>query len=118
MTALEPHINLWMERDGQVALSGWRVALMEAIAETGSISAAAARMEVPYRVAWQKIRQMEQGLGIQLVQTRVGGHDGGGAALTPAAKQYIRCYHYVSDGLAEWVHQRFIEAFAAEVEHS
>ncbi len=42
--SLIPQANLWIERDGQVVLSRWRVQLLEAIEETGSISAAADRM--------------------------------------------------------------------------
>ncbi len=111
MPALEPHINIWFECEGQVALSGWRVLLMEAIAETGSISAAAERMQVPYRVAWNKIKEMEQHLGVELVQTRIGGADGGGAQLSPAAETYIHSYRQFSAGLEEWVQQRFAEVF-------
>jgi molybdate transport system regulatory protein len=111
---LVPHFNLWLERGGHVALSGWRVALLEAVAESGSISAAAERMEVPYRVAWSKIREMEQSLGAQLVRTRVGGPDGGGARLTPAAEAYIRRYHQLSAGIEEWVRHRFAAVFADE----
>jgi molybdate transport system regulatory protein len=114
MPALVPHLNLWVEREGCVALSAWRVALLEAIAATGSISAAAERMEVPYRVAWSKIKEMERGLGTTLVHTRIGGPDGGGAELTPAAGDYIRRYHALADGLEAWVQQRFRELFAAE----
>jgi molybdate transport system regulatory protein len=109
--ALIPRLNLWIERDGHVALSGWRVALLEAVAATGSITAAAERMEVPYRVAWSKIKEMEQSLGLPLVETRVGGADGGGAELTPAANDYIRRYHQFSAGLEEWVQRRFAAVF-------
>jgi molybdate transport system regulatory protein len=56
---LVPQINLWLEKDGQVALSRWRVQLLEAIAETGSIRAAAARMPVPYYRAWRRLNEME-----------------------------------------------------------
>jgi molybdate transport system regulatory protein len=113
MHALVPHLNLWIEREGCVALSTWRVTLLEAVAATGSISAAATRMEIPYRVAWSKIREMERGLGTALIQTRVGGSDGGGAVLTAAANDYIRRYHQLADGLEEWVKQRFHEVFEA-----
>ena len=109
--ALVPHFNIWIEREGQVALSGWRVALLEAVAATGSISAAAEQMEVPYRVAWRKIKEMEQGLGVTLLQTRIGGPDGGGAELTPVAQAYIRRYHALSDGLDDWIKQRFAAVF-------
>ena len=41
--SLTPRVNLWLERDGNVVLSLWRVRLLEALAETGSISGAADR---------------------------------------------------------------------------
>ena len=53
--ALTPHLNLWLERDGQVVLSVWRVQLLAAIDQTGSISAAAERMQVQYRLAWDRL---------------------------------------------------------------
>jgi len=42
-----PKFNLWLERDGKVVLSAWRIRLLEAIEETGSITAAAVMMEIP-----------------------------------------------------------------------
>ena len=51
---MHPRANFWIERDGEVLLSTWRVRLLEAIAETGSISAAAARMNISYRRAWDR----------------------------------------------------------------
>jgi molybdate transport system regulatory protein len=82
--ALTPHLNLWLEQDGQVVLSVWRVQLLAAIAETGSISAAAERMKVQYRLAWDRLDQMERGLGLRLVDRHAGGAGGGGASLTTA----------------------------------
>ena len=61
--ALTPHLNLWLERDGQVVLSVWRVQLLAAIDQTGSISAAAERMQVQYRLAWDRLDQMEREAG-------------------------------------------------------
>jgi len=108
---LEPRGNLWVECAGQVVLSGWRVALLEAVAATGSISGAAERMQVDYRVAWKKLDEMERGLGTELVHTRVGGRDGGGAELTPVAAEYIRRYRRFSAGLEEEIRRRFAAAF-------
>ena len=110
--SLVPHINLWIERDSYVAVSGWRVTLLEAIAATGSITEAAQRMDVPYRVAWAKIHEMEQALGVTLVESHAGGADGGGSQLTPAAEDLIRRYQHFSAGLEEIIQQRFVEAFA------
>jgi molybdate transport system regulatory protein len=112
---LEPHVNLWIDRAGEVVLSGWRIELLEAVAAAGSISGAAERMQVDYRVAWKKIDEMERGLGVQLVETRVGGHDGGGAELTPAAAEYIRRYRRFSAGLDEEIRRRFADAFSEPI---
>ena len=110
--AMAPHFNLWVTHEEEVGLSGWRIALLEAIPATGSISAAADQLEVNYRVAWSKIKEMEHGLGVALLTTRIGGSHGGGAELTPAALEFIRRYRLLSAGLDEWVQQRFAEVFA------
>ncbi len=115
MTAkLIPRCNLWVETADDVVLSRWRIQLLEMIAETGSISAAAERLHVPYRVAWSKVKEMEHGLGISLIDTRVGGVHGGGAELTAAAREFIRRFHALEAGLDEWVRQRFFEAFGSQ----
>ncbi|HNB53030.1 MAG TPA: LysR family transcriptional regulator [Anaerolineales bacterium] len=86
---MEPKYNFWLERNNQVVLSIWRIKLLDAIAQTGSISAGAEKMGVPYRVAWQKVREMEERLGQKLLETQTGGRDGGGAKLTPLAAVYV-----------------------------
>ncbi len=109
--ALTPHINLWLTQGDAVVLSGWRIELLEAIGATGSISAAADQLGVNYRVAWNKIKEMEDGLGVALLHTHIGGSHGGGAELTPAAEEFIRRYRLFSAGLDEWVQRRFAEVF-------
>lgn len=114
MKKIRPRCNIWIERDDQVILSIWRINLLEAIAETGSISAAATRMDVPYRVAWRKLKEMEQGLGVRLAESTVGGVGGGGTRLTPTAHEYLRKFHQFTNGLTELVEQRFEEIFPNE----
>lgn len=85
------HANIWLETDdGDVALSRWRLELLEAVEHTGSISAAAHAMNIQYRLAWNRIHEMEERLGMPLVQTTVGGKGGGGAQLTPEARVIIQ----------------------------
>lgn len=86
---LRPKFNLWLETNGEVTFSIWRVNLLQAVAETGSISGAAARLGIHYRTAWRKIHEMETRLGTKLVDTQIGGREGGGATLTPFALEYI-----------------------------
>jgi len=108
---MTPRANFWIEKDGQVVLSTWRVALLEAIAETGSITAGAEKMNVPYRVAWQKVREIEDRLGKSVVETQTGGPGGGGAQLTPTGERYVRQFHEFADGLHDVVRLRFHEVF-------
>jgi molybdate transport system regulatory protein len=90
---LTPHVNLWIERDGRVALSRWRVQLLDAVDATGSISAAAERMGVQYRLAWDRLEEMEEGLGMRLVERHVGGAGGGGATVTPVGRNLIERFN-------------------------
>lgn len=103
--------NFWIEKDGQVVLSRWRVALLKAVDETGSISAAAERMGIPYRRAWDKIHECEERLGVKLLDTQTGGSGGGGARLTREGANYIRRFQQFSKGLDELIKNRFVEAF-------
>ena len=86
---MEPQFNVWFEIDGEVAASRWRMKLLDAIGEQGSITAGAEAMGVPYRVAWQKVHEMEERLGEPLLDTTTGGSKGGGARLTDAARFHI-----------------------------
>lgn len=106
--------NLWLEEDGKVALSSWRVRLLEAVGETGSISAAASKMGVSYHRAWDKIRECEERLGVKLIDTQAGGSGGGGSQLTPAATDYVQRFHQFADGLNEIIIQRFRESFSED----
>ncbi len=108
---MKPHANFWIEHEGEVALSTWRVSLLQAIAETGSITAGAEKMNVPYRVAWQKVHEIEQRLGIAVLETQTGGAGGGGARLTPAGERYVRQFCEFTSGLQQLVQGRYREVF-------
>lgn len=108
---LIPKANFWAEIDGEVVLSEWRVQLLQAIDETGSITGAAQQLDIPYRLAWERVHEMEQALGQSLVDAQVGGAGGGGATLTPLARDYVRRWHEFHQGLEITVAQRFAAAF-------
>jgi molybdate transport system regulatory protein len=108
---LTPRSKLWLEVDGRIALSGWRVELLEKVEATGSLAAAAEQMGVPYRTATYKLREIEANLGVRLVATRSGGATGGGSHLTHEAHEYIRRWRAFSADLDAWVAIRFRDAF-------
>lgn len=103
--------KIWLERDGKVALSEWRIALLEAVEETGSLTRAAEKMDVPYRTAWYKIKDMESSLGVRLHATQSGGAEGGGSDLTPEARAVIARFRRVTAGLADLIEARFRAEF-------
>jgi molybdate transport system regulatory protein len=112
---MKPRFNLWIEVDGDVVLSRWRIKLLKAIDNYGSISAAADRMGVPYRRAWERINEMERRLGVDLLQTEVGGSGGGGAILTEEAKALIVRFDRFENGMEEEIGRRFINAFEKDI---
>lgn len=111
---MQPRLKVWIEGpDGQVLLSEWRVALLEAVNRHGSLAAAARELGVPHRTAWQRVREMEERLDTKLVEASSGGAHGGSSHLTAAAEALIRQYAHVRQGLDEQVQQRFAEVFDA-----
>ena len=108
---MKARYNLWIELDGKVIISRWRVRLLDAIDRTGSITAAAEELNVPYRRAWERIHEMEARMNLPLVRTLVGGSRGGGAQLTEHAKDLMHRYRTCCDGLDEMIEERFQDAF-------
>ena len=60
--------KIWLEIDGKPVFGRGRDELLRLIQKTGSISAAAKEMGVPYRKAWTYIDAMEKRLGFPLVE--------------------------------------------------
>ena len=69
-----------------------KIALLEAIAATGSISAAGREHKMSYRRAWLLIDELNHQFGEPLVRAQPGGPKGGGAALTACGQQILRAY--------------------------
>jgi len=109
--AVNPRSKVWLERDDKVVLSDWRVELLEAIERTGSLARAAEEMNVPYRTAWYKLKEIEKQLGFKLIDSASGGAGGGGSALTAEAREIIQRFRRLCVGLAETVEQRYQAEF-------
>lgn len=71
--------------------------LLRAVANTGSISAAAKSMDMSYARAWSLIRDMNDTFDRKLVETFAGGHRRGGANLTSAGEQVLALYDSIID---------------------
>jgi molybdate transport system regulatory protein len=64
--------------------------LLRRIGEKGSLTEGARAAGVSYRSAWDRIKSMEKKIGEKLVETQVGGTEGGGAILTEDAEALLR----------------------------
>lgn len=109
--SLQIRSKCWVEDDGALVLSDWRVDLLEAIDELGSLTAAAERFDVAYRVAWGKIKAIESQLGYALLEGHSGGAHGGGTRLTPQGRDLVDRYNRFRAGLRELIEQRFADEF-------
>jgi molybdate transport system regulatory protein len=84
-----------------------RMALLSAIGTEGSISAAARKVGLSYKAAWDAVDMMNNLSGDLLVERTTGGRRGGGARLTGRARELVAWYQAVR---AE--HQRFMDVLS------
>lgn len=91
----EVQFRLRIHRGETVAVGPGKIALLEAIATTGSISAAARSLEMSYRRAWLLIDEMNKSMIRPAVGKAAGGAHGGGAFLTPAGEAMVKLYRSI-----------------------
>ena len=72
-----------------------KVALLEAIATTGSISGAARAMGMSYRRAWLLLEALNAMFAEPVAATSHGGRRGGGASVTPFGLEVIQRYRAI-----------------------
>jgi molybdate transport system regulatory protein len=75
-----------------LAIGPGKIALLEKIAETGSLSEAARVLGMSYRRAWQLLASLNEASRAPVTDARKGGTHGGGSKLTPFGRQMIRLY--------------------------
>lgn len=108
---MEVRSKIWLAVDGDPVLGSGREALLKAIDKLGSINKAAKDIKISYRKALSYIQTMEQRLGKKLVKRQAGGVHGGGASLTQEAKEFLRKYELLEEGVNEMLDQKFHEVF-------
>jgi molybdate transport system regulatory protein len=108
---LEVRSKIWIEAAGEPVFGRGRRFLLEAIDAHGSINQAAKEVDISYRKALSHIQAMERRLGISLVVRQAGGRNGGGAALTEEAREFLRKFAAMENGLREFVDAQFRELF-------
>jgi molybdate transport system regulatory protein len=92
---LESRFRLRIGTDPERALGPGKVALLEAIRDTGSISAAGRKLGMSYRRAWLLVDAMNRAFHDPVTATATGGREGGGTTLTAAGEEVVRRYRRI-----------------------
>lgn len=85
-------LSIRVDFDGGQRIGPGKIALLQAIAREGSISAAARALGMSYRRAWRLVEETGDILGTAAVTGKAGGTAGGGAVLTRAGRRLVKQY--------------------------
>ncbi len=88
-------LSIRIDLDGSGRLGPGKIALLERIAEHGSISAAGRSMAMSYRRAWELVADLNARFASPLVAAQGGGRRGGGATLTPFGHHLVARYRLI-----------------------
>jgi molybdate transport system regulatory protein len=93
----DAHLSIRLDLASGDRIGPGKIALLEAIRATGSISAAARRLGMSYRRAWLLVEEINKALRRPAVSSVTGGKHGGGAALTPVGERVIEHYRAIEE---------------------
>jgi molybdate transport system regulatory protein len=83
--------KVWLDNDGKAFGEG-PYRLLKLIEKTGSLNRAAAEMKMSYRKAWKILKMVEEKLGFELIERKIGGMDGGGSQINGQGREIMKNY--------------------------
>jgi molybdate transport system regulatory protein len=89
---MTPVIRIRIDFAENVHVGPGKIALLEAIKSTGSISDAARSLGMSYRRAWMLVDSLKQGFNEAVTVSAAGGAGGGGARVTSFGSSLIKQY--------------------------
>lgn len=89
------HLSIRIDLASGDRIGPGKIALLEAIRSTGSISAAARSIGMSYRRAWLLVEEINQALREPAVKAETGGSGGGGATVTPVGERVVGLYRAI-----------------------
>jgi molybdate transport system regulatory protein len=92
-----------------IAMGPGKADLLDAIASTGSISAAARELGMSYRRAWLLVETMNQSFREAIVETLAGGKSGGGARVTALGLEVVRRYRAMENKACKSVARELVQ---------
>lgn len=98
---LHPEFFIRLFLDDTAMLGPGKAALLEAIARSGSISAAGRALGMSYKRAWTLVEALNGMFREPLVESARGGASGGGATLTPTGQAVLALFREIEAAAAE-----------------
>ncbi|CAH2602104.1 Molybdenum-pterin-binding protein MopA [Rhodovastum atsumiense] len=92
---------LYLRGEGQLPVGRERIAMLEAVAAHGSITAAAKALGYSYKAVWDGLNAVNNLLPRPALQAQSGGRGGGGAVLTEEGHRLIAAFHRLEERLSE-----------------
>lgn len=102
-----PQTRVRIDFSGDCSLGPGKIALLEGIARSGSLSAAARQLGMSYRRAWLLVHNTNAAFHEPVVELAVGGKDGGGAQLTDFGRQLVADFRAFEEEVDQLARQRF-----------
>jgi molybdate transport system regulatory protein len=96
--------KIWLTEAASKPLMLDQIDLLEAIADTGSITAAAKIAGVSYKTAWDRLERINNLSEQPLIERSVGGSKGGGSTLTSYGKKMLNGFKQLQKQ-----HNQFLE---------
>jgi molybdate transport system regulatory protein len=99
------HVRIRLDLSPACSVGPGKVALLEAIERSGSISAAARAIGMSYRRAWVLVDELNGSFTEPVTQSSVGGAGGGGVEVTDFGRELVAAYRRL---------ERAVDAVAAK----
>jgi molybdate transport system regulatory protein len=87
--------RLRITKGDDIAVGPGKIDLLEAVAATGSITAAARQLGMSYRRAWLLVDTMNRCFTTPVTTAEAGGKRGGGTSLTPLGAEVVKRYRRI-----------------------
>ena len=101
-----PEVRLRIDLGPGISIGPGKIALLEEIERSGSLSQAARVLKMSYRRAWLLLDDLNHGLAEPVTTASVGGSGGGGAQLTDFGRRVVTAYREVERGALDLASQR------------
>jgi molybdate transport system regulatory protein len=103
----KPQTRVRVDFSSDCSIGPGKIALLEGVDRSGSLSAAARQLGMSYRRAWLLLHNTNEAFHEPVVEMAVGGKDGGGAQLTAFGRQLVSDFRAFEEEVDRLAVERF-----------